>query len=88
MTKELTDDGAITDMNAPFSLPSRPAEAPLLPTIFLPAPRFSRLLPSRLIAPLAVILVFKFVGANFLRLWIARMEDHRIQEEKNDRPAA
>ena len=34
------------------------------------------------IAPLAVILVFKFVGANFLRLWIAHREVRRVQEEK------
>ena len=33
------------------------------------------------ITPLAVILVFKFVGANLLRLWIAQLENRRMQQE-------
>ena len=33
------------------------------------------------ITPLAVILVFKFVGANLLRVWIAQLENRRMQQE-------
>jgi len=32
------------------------------------------------ITPLAVIPVFKFIGAKFLRLWIAHMEERQPEE--------
>ncbi|HHH4693056.1 TPA: hypothetical protein ACPZ1E_004914 [Enterobacter hormaechei subsp. xiangfangensis] len=71
MTKELTNEGAITDHERAIITNYFSSGAALFTFITVPV-----------ITPLAVILVFKFVGANFLRLWIAHMEVRCAQEEK------
>ena len=67
--------------NERFSPPFRPAVAQLSPITSSGAALFTSITVP-VITPLAVILVFKFIGANFLRAWIAHMETRQIKERR------
>lgn len=82
MTKELTDEGAITDHERAIFATFQTSGSAIITNYFSSGAALFTFITVPVITPLAVILVFKFVGANFLRLWIAHMEVRRVQEEK------
>ena len=88
MTKELTDEGAITDQERAIFATFQTSGSAIITNYFSSGAALFTVITIPVITPLAVILVFKFVGANVLRLWIAHMENRHLQEEEHDRPAA
>lgn len=80
MTKELAEEGIITEQNALFLPAGKPAVA-CITNYFSSGAALFTMVTVPVITPLAVILVFKFVGANLLRLWIAQLENRRTQQE-------
>lgn len=88
MTKELTDEGAISDRERAIFATFQTSGSAIITNYFSSGAALFTVVTVPVITPLAVILVFKFIGANFLRLWIAQMENRHNQEDKNDRPAA
>ena len=82
MTKELTDEGAITDHERAIFATFQTSGSAIITNYFSSGAALFTFITVPVITPLAVILVFKFVGANFLRLWIAHMEVRRVQEER------
>lgn len=82
MTKELTNEGAITDHERAIFATFQTSGSAIITNYFSSGAALFTFITVPVITPLAVILVFKFVGANFLRLWIAHMEVRCAQEEK------
>jgi spore maturation protein SpmB len=74
MTKELTDEGAITDQERAIFATFQTSGSAIITNYFSSGAALFTVITIPVITPLAVILVFKFVGANVLRLWIAHME--------------
>lgn len=88
MTKELADEGTITGRERAIFATFQTSGSAIITNYFSSGAALFTFITVPVITPLAVILVFKFVGANLLRLWIARIEGRHSQEEANDRPAA
>lgn len=71
MTKELAQEGEITERDKViFAAYQTSGRQPSSPTTSLPGVAVFAFLGTSVIVPLAVILVFKFVGANILRVWL------------------
>ncbi len=69
MTKELAQEGEITERDKVILPPGRPAAA-IITNYFSSGVAVFAFLGTSVIIPLVVILLFKFIGANLLRIWI------------------
>lgn len=88
MTKELADEGTITDRERAIFATFQTSGSAIITNYFSSGAALFTSITVPVITPLAVILVFKFVGANFLRLWIAQMENRSLREVPHDNHSA
>ena len=70
MTKELAQDGEITERDKVIFAAYQTSGSAIITNYFSSGVAVFAFLGTSVIVPLAVILVFKFVGANLLRIWI------------------
>lgn len=82
MTKELADEGAISDQERAIFATFQTSGSAIITNYFSSGAALFTVISVPVITPLVVILVFKFIGANFLRLWIAHCENRTQQEAK------
>lgn len=85
MTKELAEEGAITDRERAVFATFQTSGSAIITNYFSSGAALFTVITVPVITPLAVILVFKFVGANLLRLWIAQIENRQYKEAPDDR---
>lgn len=85
MTKELAEEGAITDRERAVFATFQTSGSAIITNYFSSGAALFTVITVPVITPLAVILVFKFVGANLLRLWIAQIENRQHKEASDDR---
>ncbi|MBV8043054.1 nucleoside recognition domain-containing protein [Pluralibacter sp.] len=76
MTKELAQDGEITERDKVIFVAYQTSGSAIITNYFSSGVAVFAFLGTSVIVPLAVILVFKFIGANLLRLWI-NLEERR-----------
>ena len=88
MTKELADEGVISDRERAIFATFQTSGSAIITNYFSSGAALFTSITVPVITPLAVILVFKFIGANFLRAWIAHMETRQIKEREDDRRSA
>jgi len=88
MTKELTEEGAISDQERAVFATFQTSGSAIITNYFSSGAALFTSITVPVITPLAVILVFKFVGANLLRLWIAQIENRQHREVKDDNASA
>lgn len=70
MTKELAQEGQITERDKIIFAAYQTSGSAIITNYFSSGAAVFAFLGTSVIVPLAVILVFKFVGANLLRIWI------------------
>ena len=70
MTKELAQEGEITERDKVIFAAYQTSGSAIITNYFSSGVAVFAFLGTSVIVPLAVILVFKFVGANLLRIWI------------------
>ena len=80
MTKELAEEGAISDQERAIFATFQTSGSAIITNYFSSGAALFTVITVPVITPLAVILVFKFVGANLLRLWIAQIESRQRKE--------
>lgn len=88
MTKELADEGIISDKERAIFATFQTSGSAIITNYFSSGAALFAVLTVPVITPLVVILLFKFIGANILRLWIAQLEKRSHKEVKHDNPAA
>lgn len=76
MTKELAQEGEITERDKVIFATYQTSGSAIITNYFSSGAAVFAFLGTSVIVPLAVILVFKFVGANLLRVWI-NVEERR-----------
>ncbi|ADO50557.1 nucleoside recognition domain-containing protein [[Enterobacter] lignolyticus] len=76
MTKELAQEGEITERDKVIFAAYQTSGSAIITNYFSSGVAVFAFLGTSVIVPLAVILVFKFIGANLLRLWIS-LEERR-----------
>ena len=81
MTKEMAEEGIITEQERAIFACWQTSGSACITNYFSSGAALFTVVTVPVITPLAVILVFKFVGANLLRLWIAQLENRRLQQE-------
>ena len=81
MTKEMAEEGIITEQERAIFACWQTSGSACITNYFSSGAALFTMVTVPVITPLAVILVFKFVGANLLRLWIAQLENRRTQQE-------
>ncbi|HDG9180783.1 TPA: hypothetical protein PBW37_000124 [Citrobacter freundii] len=81
MTKEMAEEGIITEQERAIFACWQTSGSACITNYFSSGAALFTAVTVPVITPLAVILVFKFVGANLLRLWIAQLENRRLQQE-------
>lgn len=74
MTKELAQEGEITERDKVIFAAYQTSGSAIITNYFSSGVAVFAFLGTSVIVPLAVILVFKFVGANILRVWLIRLE--------------
>ncbi|MCS2147592.1 nucleoside recognition domain-containing protein [Scandinavium manionii] len=84
MTKELAAEGVINEQERAVFAMFQTSGSALLTNYFSSGAALFAFLSVPVIMPLAVVLVFKFVGANMLRLWIAYIENRALKGSDND----
>jgi Uncharacterized protein conserved in bacteria len=84
MTKEMADDGTITDRERAIFATFQTSGSAIITNYFSSGAALFTSITVPVITPLVVILIFKFIGANFLRLWIARIENRQLKEPQSD----
>ncbi|WP_020218995.1 hypothetical protein [Escherichia coli] len=70
MTKELAQEGKITERDKVIFAAYQTSGSAIITNYFSSGVAVFAFLGTSVIVPLAVILVFKFVGANILRVWL------------------
>ena len=70
MTKELAQEGEITERDKVIFAAYQTSGSAIITNYFSSGVAVFAFLGTSVIVPLAVILVFKFVGANILRVWL------------------
>ncbi|NUU65124.1 hypothetical protein HQN64_03270 [Enterobacteriaceae bacterium BIT-l23] len=70
MTKELAQEGEITERDKVIFAAYQTSGSAIITNYFSSGAAVFAYLGTSVIVPLAVILVFKFIGANLLRIWI------------------
>lgn len=88
MTKELADEGAISDQERAIFATFQTSGSAIITNYFSSGAALFAVLTVPVITPLVVILLFKFIGANLLRLWITQLEKRSHKEASNDNSAA
>ena len=81
MTKEMAEEGIITEQERAIFACWQTSGSACITNYFSSGAALFTVVTVPVITPLAVIVVFKFVGANLLRLWIAQLENRRTQQE-------
>lgn len=81
MTKEMAEEGLITGQERAIFATWQTSGSACITNYFSSGTALFTMITVPVITPLAVILVFKFVGANLLRLWISLLENRRLQRE-------
>lgn len=81
MTKEMAEEGLITGQERAIFATRQTSGSACITNYFSSGAALFTMITVPVITPLAVILVFKFVGANLLRLWISLLENRRLQRE-------
>lgn len=76
MTKELAEEGKITSRDKVIFAAYQTSGSAIITNYFSSGAAVFAFLGTSVIVPLAVILVFKFIGANLLRVWI-NVEERR-----------
>nr|WP_318384760.1 nucleoside recognition domain-containing protein [uncultured Enterobacter sp.] len=84
MTKELVEQGAISDRERAIFASWQTSGSACITNYFSSGAALFTTITVPVITPLVVILIFKFVGANMLRLWIAQIETRRGTEAQDD----
>ncbi|WP_230352852.1 nucleoside recognition domain-containing protein [Lelliottia sp. WAP21] len=84
MTREMAEEGTITDHERAIFATFQTSGSAIITNYFSSGAALFTSITVPVITPLAVILVFKFIGANFLRLWIAQIEGRQHEEAQND----
>lgn len=74
MTKELAEEGVISEQERAIFATYQTSGSAIITNYFSSAAALFTTITVPVITPLAVILVFKFIGANLLRVWIAQTE--------------
>lgn len=80
MTKELAEEGLITGEEKAIFAAFQTSGSALITNYFSSGAALFTVITVPVITPLAVILLFKFVGANLLRVWISSLEHRRAEE--------
>ena len=80
MTKELAQEGEITERDKVIFAAYQTSGSAIITNYFSSGVAVFAFLGTSVIVPLAVILVFKFVGANILRVW--QLEERRNPTQK------
>ncbi|MDX6040165.1 nucleoside recognition domain-containing protein [Scandinavium lactucae] len=88
MTKELAAEGVINEQERAVFATFQTSGSALLTNYFSSGAALFAFITVPVILPLAVVLVFKFVGANMLRLWIAHIENRTVRGAGNDNASA
>jgi nucleoside recognition membrane protein YjiH len=88
MTKELAAEGVINEQERAVFATFQTSGSALLTNYFSSGAALFAFITVPVILPLAVVLVFKFVGANMLRLWIAHIENRAVRGAGNDNASA
>lgn len=70
MTKELAQEGEITERDKVIFAAYQTSGSAIITNYFSSGVAVFAFLGTSVIVPLAVILVFKFIGANILRVWL------------------
>jgi len=81
MTKELSEAGLITQEEKAVFATFQTSGSALITNYFSSGAALFTVITVPVITPLAVILLFKFVGANLLRIWIHGLMRRRAQEQ-------
>ncbi|MDV5138780.1 nucleoside recognition domain-containing protein [Chimaeribacter arupi] len=81
MTKELSEAGLITQEEKAVFAAFQTSGSALITNYFSSGAALFTVITVPVITPLAVILMFKFIGANLLRAWIHSLERRRAQEQ-------
>lgn len=84
MTREMAEEGTITEHERAIFATFQTSGSAIITNYFSSGAALFTCITVPVITPLAVILVFKFIGGNFLRLWIAQMEERQPEEAQND----
>ncbi|WP_058911419.1 nucleoside recognition domain-containing protein [Entomohabitans teleogrylli] len=79
MTKELAQEGAITERDKVIFAAYQTSGSAIITNYFSSGVAVFAFLGTSVIVPLAVILVFKFIGANLLRIYINLVEGRHPQ---------
>ena len=77
MTKEMAEEGVINEEERAIFAMYQTSGSAIITNYFSSAAALFTTITVPVITPLAVILVFKFIGANLLRLWIAQIESRQ-----------
>lgn len=80
MTKELAQEGKITERDKVIFATYQTSGSAIITNYFSSGAAVFAFLGTSVIVPLAVILIFKFIGANLLRTWI-NLEERRHPEQ-------
>lgn len=80
MTKELAEEGVISEQERAIFATYQTSGSAIITNYFSSAAALFTTITVPVITPLAVILVFKFIGANLLRAWIAQIERRQSGE--------
>ncbi|QCR37189.1 nucleoside recognition domain-containing protein [Nissabacter sp. SGAir0207] len=81
MTKELAESKVITEQERAIFATYQTSGSAIITNYFSSAAALFSVITVPVITPLAVILLFKFIGANLLRVWIFALESRRAQEQ-------
>ncbi|WP_312951183.1 nucleoside recognition domain-containing protein [Superficieibacter sp.] len=84
MTRELADEGVINDHERAIFATYQTSGSAIITNYFSSAAALFTTITVPVITPLAIILIFKFIGANLLRLWIAQIESRQTGRTEND----
>ncbi|WES66989.1 nucleoside recognition domain-containing protein [Superficieibacter sp. HKU1] len=79
MTKEMAEEGVISEEERAIFAMYQTSGSAIITNYFSSAAALFTTITVPVITPLAVILVFKFIGANLLRLWIAQIESRQAR---------
>lgn len=83
MTKELTDDGQITDQERTIFATFQISASAIITNYFSSGAALFSFILVPIILPLVVMLVFKVIGANMIRLYIRAMEKRVVTGGSN-----
>lgn len=83
MTKELTDDGQITDQERTIFATFQISASAIITNYFSSGAALFSFILVPIILPLVVMLVFKVIGANMIRLYIRVMEKRMVAGGSN-----